>query len=484
MENVDTKKEVIVKDDYAVDEAPPAEARHYRFWDLFMTFIGGNANASTWYVGGCLAAMGFMRALGVTLIANPIVYLFMGSLGYMGYKIGTTSMGLARVPLGIRGSNLPSVILQFPYLGWCAVNTYVAAISISYILNAVWGLPAYGMPGSNLTMLISILIQSALTIGAVLIGMSCSVKIFENISGVLLVVLTIVVTVVVCRTFDIRDIIAWKPAAEATMSVGQGVDNLLGWGLAWITCLAEFTRYTKKVSTAVVSPMLGAIFSMVWFVLVGVVSTIAVAVSTGIYNPDASDPSTVLTQLGFGWVAVLVLILSNTTTNVVNFFVGMEAVGNITPKTSKRKIAAWLSVVMVALSILPLYTGSFIDTFQTFLGVLGALFAPIGTILMVDFYILRRKEYDIRFISMKNGPYWYSNGINWYGMITMLVGAGSYFVFSNISWMKDSLGATAYTMIFSGVLYVILYFIGKKTGYYKPIASFTPASKDASAERG
>ena len=83
MENSNST-EVVVLDDYPVDIAPPPEARHYKFWDLFMTFIGGNANASTWYVGGCLAAMGFMRALGVTLIANPIVYLFMGSLGSMG----------------------------------------------------------------------------------------------------------------------------------------------------------------------------------------------------------------------------------------------------------------------------------------------------------------------------------------------------------------------------------------------------------------
>ena len=477
MENNTAEVEVAVLDDYPVDIAPPPEARHYKFWDLFMTFIGGNANASTWYVGGCLAAMGFMRALGVTLIANPIVYLFMGSLGYMGYKVGTTSMGLARVSLGIRGSNVPSVILQFPYLGWCAVNTYVAGISISYILNAVCGLPAYGMPGSNWTMLISIIIQSALTIGAVMIGMSRSVKIFEDLSGIFLVILTIVVTVVVCTTFDLKEIVTWKPDAELRMSMGQGIDNLLGWGLAWITCLAEFTRYTKKVRTAVVSPMLGATFSMVWFVMVGVVSTIAVAVSTGLYNPDASDPSTVVTQLGFGWIAVLVLILSNTTTNVVNFFVGVEAVSNITPKTSKKRIAAWLSVVMVALSIIPLFTGSFLDTFQGFLGLLGALFAPIGTIMMVDFYLLRRNEYDIRFLSMKDGPYWYSNGVNWCGMATMILGAAAYFVFVNIDWMANSLGATAYVMIFSGILYVILYSIGKKRGYYKPIASFTPPQK-------
>ncbi len=465
--------EIVIKDDYAVDEAPPAGARHYKFWDLFMTFIGGNANASTWYVGGCLAGMGFTRALGVTLIANPIVYLFMASLGYMGFKIGTTSMGLARVSLGIRGSNVPSIILQFPYLGWCAVNTYVAAISISYILNSVWGLPAYGMPGAHVTMLISILLQCALTIGAVLIGMSRSVKVFENLSGIFLVLLTVVVTVVVFGTFNVHDIIAWEPSTEIRMSMGQGIDNLLGWGLAWITCLAEFTRYTKKVSTAVVSPLLGATFSMVWFVMVGVVSTIAVAVSTGVFNPDASDPSSVITQLGFGWIAVLVLILSNTTTNVVNFFVGVEAVSNITPRTDKRKIVLWLSAVMVILSIIPLYTGSFLNTFQTFLGILGALFAPIGTMIMVDFYILRGKEYDIRFLSMKNGPYWYSNGINWYGMATMILGAASYFVFVNINWMMDTLGATAFTMIFSGVLYVVFYTIGQKTGYYKPIAHFS-----------
>lgn len=465
------QEEAVVRE-YAVDECPPPEARHYGFWDLFLTFIGGNANASTWYVGGCIASLGFMGALGVSLIANPIAYLCMGALGYMGYKIGTTSMGLARVPLGIRGSKVPSVALLFPYLGWCACNTYIAAISISYILNAVTGMPAYGMEGDTVTMLIGIFLQSAMTIGAVIIGGSRSVKIFERVSGILLVALTIIITFVVFTTFNVADIISWKPPAEVSMPLGLGIDNILAFSLAWVTCLAEFTRYTRKPSTAVASPVLGATFSMVWFTLVGTVSTIAVAVSTGMFDPNASDPSTVVTQLGFGWIALVVLILTTVTTNVINLFVGVQAFENIAPKARGKVVTGVLSALMVLISLIPMVTGSFLDAFQVFLGYLGAVFPPIGTIIIVDYFIMRRDEYDIHFLSKRNGPYWYSNGINWCGMLALIFGAVIYFVFGRIGWMMDTLGAVAYSMIATAVVYALLCTIGKRNGYIRSVDTF------------
>ncbi len=470
--NSNHQQETAVVREYAVDEYPPPEARHYGFWDLFLTFIGGNANASTWFVGGCIAAMGFTRALGVTLIANPIVYLCMGALGYMGYKIGSTSMGLARVSLGIRGSMVPSVALLFPYLGWCIVNTFIAAISISYILNSVLGLPAYGTDGSTTTMIIAIVVQNLLTAIALVKAGSRSIKIFERVSGIALVILTIFITVAICTTFDIRDIINWKPPADVQMPLGLGIDNLLGYGLAWITCLAEFTRYTKKVSTAVASPVLGATFSMIWFVLVGTLATIAVAVSTGVFDASASDPSTTITALGFGWVAMLVLILTNVTTNAINMFVAVQAIQNLSPRTSTKKISWGVVILLLVLSPVPLFTGSLVDTFQTFLGYLGAIFAPLGTVMMVDYFIMRRGEYDIRFLTQKNGPYWYSGGVNWCGMIPLVAGFILYFVFCNITWMMNTLGAVAYTMIVTAVLYILLSLIAKKTGYYKPLSTF------------
>ena len=85
---------------------------------------------------------------------------------------------------------------------------------------------------------------------------------------------------------------------------------------------------------------------------------------------------------------------------------------------------------------------------------------------------MRRGEYDIRFLSKRNGPYWYSNGINWCGMLALIFGAVIYFVFGRIGWMMDTLGAVAYSMIATAVVYALLCTIGKRNGYIRSVDTF------------
>ena len=80
--------------EYSAIVPVPKEARHYGFWDMVATWIGANACTSSWYTGGVLAAVGIGGAFAVIFIANPIAYVIMALVGYMGYKIGTTTMGL------------------------------------------------------------------------------------------------------------------------------------------------------------------------------------------------------------------------------------------------------------------------------------------------------------------------------------------------------------------------------------------------------
>ncbi len=44
-------------------EAIPMTRRHMSYWDMFATWVGANANNGTWYIGGVIAACGFMTRL-------------------------------------------------------------------------------------------------------------------------------------------------------------------------------------------------------------------------------------------------------------------------------------------------------------------------------------------------------------------------------------------------------------------------------------
>ena len=67
--------------------------------------------------------------------------------------------------------------------------------------------------------------------------------------------------------------------------------------------------------------MIGANVALFWFAIVGMFGAIANSIQTGVFDPNTSDPSSIVANLGLGWVAFGVLILATCTTNCVNFFV-------------------------------------------------------------------------------------------------------------------------------------------------------------------
>ncbi|WKB36251.1 cytosine permease [Terrilactibacillus sp. S3-3] len=148
--------------EYGATESVPAKARNLSFWDMFATWIGANANNGTWYIGGVVAGCALTGSIIVTLIANPIAYFIMALVGYMGYKAGTSTMALTRPSFGIRGSYLPTLVNLTQFIGWTAVNTFIAAISVSFLLKSAFGWAAFSEKGGYKSMIVGILLMSVL----------------------------------------------------------------------------------------------------------------------------------------------------------------------------------------------------------------------------------------------------------------------------------------------------------------------------------
>lgn len=180
---------------YATDEVPMNQ-RNIGFFDMIAIWVGANSNNASWYVGGTVAGAAFAGAITVTLIANPIAYLILALVGYMGFKVGTSTMALTRPAFGIKGSALPTVLNTIVFLGWAVVNTFIAVISMSFIFSDLFGWPAYGEPGSTGPMIIGIIVMTLLNLAAVSLGRN-SIKIVERIGMLLVLVLGVWITTVV-----------------------------------------------------------------------------------------------------------------------------------------------------------------------------------------------------------------------------------------------------------------------------------------------
>lgn len=441
--------------EYGATESVPAKARNLSFWDMFATWIGANANNGTWYVGGVVAGCALTGSIVVTLIANPIAYFIMALVGYMGYKAGTSTMALTRPSFGIRGSYLPTLVNLTQFIGWTAVNTFIAAISISFLLKSSLGWAAFGEKGGYKSMIVGILIMSVLHFLSIALGHR-SVKMIERIGMILVIALGLWETIVVFQNVSFDKIIHWHPPAKLAMPFGSAMDTMAAFSLAWVTAIAEFTRYSKKRSTATIAPMIGANVGLFWFAFVGIIATIATSITTGTYDPNNSDPSTIASKLGLGWLAMIVIILTSTTANAVNLLAGGISLTNLTKKI-KPIAALWIvTVVAVLLTFIPLLLNSFLDSFIAFLDYIGMVLGPLLGIMIADFFIVKKRTYNVPEMEKSGGAYWFTGGFNLSAIITWIIGVVLFLSIHNLAIFTHSIGATYPVLIVSFILYCIL----------------------------
>ena len=443
--------------DYGIDEYVPMEARYYSVKDMASVWICANANPTSWYMGTIVGALGLGGAFLSAVIGNPLVYLILALVGLMGFRVASSTMGLARVPFGIVGSKLPSFINALQFVGWCGVNTYIAAIPLSSLISSVLGTDPYSNTMIVLSVLIILGVTSAIAVygGAKLLGLA------QNIAMVCLVVLSIWIAIQLFRTFSFSDIAAWNLADVSSnldweISFGYAIDSFAAFGFAWVMAAADYTRYTKNEAAAVGAPLLGATFGMLWFCMIGAISAIAVAVKAGgVFDPMAADLSYICAQLGMGQVANLLIVISTIAVNMINIYSGGFSTANVSEKLAPKLSMGILSVLSAILALTPLLFGNFLDTFQIFLGYLGAVFPPCIAIMVVDYFLIRKQQYDITQFSRKDGPYWYKNGVNPVAIICFAVGVISYFIGQRIPFVMATMGAVFFCFLITGVIYYL-----------------------------
>lgn len=448
--------------DYAIDEYVPMEARYYGAKEMTSTWICANANPTTWYMGTILGALGLGGALISAIIGNPLVYLILALVGIIGYKVASTNMGLCRVSFGITGSKLPSFINALQFVGWCGVNTYIAATPLATLLCSIFG----GDPYSPFMLIVSVLIILSITTfvsvyGAKFIGKA------QIVAVACLAVLSVWIAVRIFSLVSFADIWEWSitdnPANSGwSLSFGGGMDIILANGFAWVMCAADYTRYTTSKKSATIAPMAGATLGFLWFVLIGATGAIAVAVTNGgVFDPYSADLAYICGSLGMGSIANLLIVISTIAVNMINIYSGGFSTANISEKLAPKHSMIGLGILSAALALTPLVLGSFLDTFQVFLGYLGAVFPPCIAVLVVDYYLIRKQKYDITQFNNKNGPYWYKNGINWTGVLSWFAGAALYFAAAAFPVVCNTIGQVLFSFLATAVIY---YVAAKLTG--------------------
>ncbi|HLQ85193.1 MAG TPA: cytosine permease, partial [Salinisphaeraceae bacterium] len=275
----------------------PHDKREYGFFDQVTTWFGSGVNTGSWFFGGMAAALGLMFVWQYAFIILPFMMIPWAMVGWVAWRHGASTVATARPALGIQGSRFAGIGEFFGMIGWPSVNTFIAAISLTYVFKHMWGWPAYGEPGAAWPMILGIAITAVLQGVIVVIGQR-AIKYLEWVAVVLLIVLGIWETVVVLEQWDYSRLMT-VTMPEAQHSWQFYVDLAFGFCWGW-AMIGDFGRLSKGPVTATVGSWLGINLGQGWFMLVGALGVIGVVMTTGVYDPGASDPSSTIAALGLG----------------------------------------------------------------------------------------------------------------------------------------------------------------------------------------
>jgi NCS1 family nucleobase:cation symporter-1 len=430
---------------YGIQPVPQGERRlgfldtFVLWWDLGISFL-------VMVVGMFLVpGLSLMEAFLAIIVGAILGNFLLGLVGTIGSDTGVPTMVLLRPVLGRRGSIAPTLLNVLQLLGWATFEVIVMAQAAALLSERLVGVRGYLAWVAFFAILGTVMAVG----GPILV-----VKQWMERFAVWVVLLAIAwVTMAVLTTYDVRAWMARPGTGE--MSFWLAVDLVAVMPISWVPLVADYSRLSRNRGTAFWGTSLGYFVSHVWFYALGALLALSAAVPSDPSAPIAPLLTTIAT-LTAGWVALLVLLVAETDEGFANIYSAAVSAQNIWPKAGQRVLALIVGGIVFVLAVtLPLVQ------YESFLLLIGSVFVPLLGILTADYFVLRRRQYDVEELYRRNGRYWYRGGVNWMAMGVWIAGFGLYLMIAGLpqlglSGLAPWLGATIPTYLFGLVAYAIL----------------------------
>ena len=80
---------------------------------------------------------------------------------------------------------------------------------------------------------------------------------------------------------------------------------------------------------------------------------------------------------------------------------------------------------------------------------------PEIAVFLVDFFFIRKGQYELSEFTKVDGKYWYNGGLNWLAIGAWLIGIALYFGLKSVDIISQTIGVTFVAMALTGVIYYI-----------------------------
>jgi NCS1 family nucleobase:cation symporter-1 len=421
-------------------EPVPREHRLLGFLDYFALWSSLGVGLLVLEAGALLVpGLSLGQALLAILVGTLIGNLLLALTGVVGSDTGVPTMVLLRPVLGQRGSFLPTIVNLAQLIGWTAFELWVMGLVASHVTQTLFGFSAYGG-----WLVVFALWCVLLALGGPLVVVREWLEKF----GVWAVYLASAwMTYYLLTRADLGALL--RQAGTGDMPFLLAVDLVIAMPISWMPLVADYNRFSRERRGAFWGTYLGYLLSNVWFYALGVLIILAPGVlpqgAAGL-TPEHLAGAIMATRLGV--IALGVILVDETDNGFADIYSAAVSLQNIFPKVRQRYLV--LGVGAVALILAAFLTMS---QFFGFLLLTGSVFVPLFGVLMADYFVVRRRHYEVDELYRPGGPYWYTGGVNVLGLVAW---AGGIAVYQLTARLAPGIGASLPSLIVAFGLYSLL----------------------------
>ncbi|NMF99576.1 NCS1 family transporter [Aromatoleum toluolicum] len=399
----------------------PQQVRIMDRWSYLMAWLGGCVSIGTFAMGSSLVGqLNMLQAAAAIAIGCFVIGIALAINGDAGHKYGIPFMVQARSAFGFAGTRFPGLVRAVPAVVWFGFQSWIGAGALNAVSATMFGFD---------NLVVCFVAFQFLQIALSIYGFH-GIKWLENIgSGFILFALVYMFYAVITK---------FGGQIDAKITGIEGSWGMPFWGATMLflgiysTMMLNVSDYSRELHKDVKPAVLTTIYSMSILPATLFMGLIGLMVSgaTGTADPikvfsSAVDNKPLLV------VTLLFIAFAQVTTNVLNNVVPPAYVLMDVFKLSFRKSAVLVGLLAFATFPWVLVKDESAEGLQIFVQTYSAFLGPIFAILVVDYYILRRRTLNLQHYYDADGPY---RGLNWAGIVATAVGAITALSFPAVSW--------------------------------------------------
>ncbi|MBL3687703.1 purine-cytosine transporter [Leucobacter zeae] len=405
---------------------------------IAMIWLAANLVVTTLLTGTLFVpGVSFGTASTMIVVGTLVGVIVLVLVGNMGTRTGLPTMALTRGSFGIRGSLIPAAANLIILMGWSWVQAMLAGVTVNSLIHEATG---YSNPA-----LFSAICQGIVVVLAIFGHTGIS-----RVEPWLALLILTVMGFVFAAAFG-----AFTPAEFGAIPVDASLggtpfltlDIVISTAISWTVLSADMNRHAKSQRAGVIGSSVGYTLSTVISMLLGLVAFSTVLLRG--HDAIAFDPAVIVAE--FGWPLGLAIFLSVMATNSMVVFGMVTSVVNAQSKRHLRFLPT--AIVLGIISIIGSTFLALLNQFTDFLFLISAFFVPVFAIMIVDYYLLKKRGYSRQILHERpESRYWYLGGVNWVAVVVWVVGAALSYALAYV--VPSPIGANIPAFAASFVLYL------------------------------